>query len=434
MNAPFLTDLDSRAAIKGSREPLGLQSIWTRLGRQVVSNLTTVTRSVRDFTAHLIGFHLIERLRDEGGALGSELEIFLRWEQLAAYSRAIGNDDFGFRGTERVRSRLQGGERLVLSAETAHQILSNQKIYGLWGLFTNASRDSGLVEVDPLRLAPAGRRVLEEAIVPALARGGLRDVGFLVELVARDRVVLDHEGKHQRLIKAVATALSPQLTKAETALYRETLAWGGPQNPLGSLQRSFVDVLDDVDLDRAMRLNPRLVDACARAARRQKHTVLAERLEQIGTAEAVFAPCVHLFAFLLARQNQSITDVVASVHKAWGKRVPGIDVEGFRALRGDVVQATSLEMADRLEGIGVALDAGDYEGLVRRLIEQNAAVMRDRGGASPWIALENDRLRIRFRDEVDALPSKEALPQLWSSPYFIDSLRAIAAELREGQR
>jgi hypothetical protein len=82
----------------------------------------------------------------------------------------------------------------------------------------------------------------------------------------------------------------------------------------------------------------------------------------------------------------------------------------------------------------VALDSGDYESLVRRLIEQNAAVMRDRGGASPWVVLENDRLRIRFRDEVEDLPPKEELPQLWSSPYFLDSLRAVAAELRDGHR
>lgn len=433
MNAPFLTDVDSRAAIKGSREPLGLQSIWTRLGRQVVFNLTTVTRSVRDFTAMLLGFHLIERRREEGAG-GSDLDAFLRWEQLAAYSRAVGNDDFGFRGTERVRSRVQGGERLVLSAETAYQILSNQKIYGLWGLFTNASRDSGLIAVDPLRPAPAGIRLLEEAILPALARGGLRDASALVELLGRDRVVLDHAGKHRTLVKAVATALSPKLTKGETALYRETLAWGGPDNPLGQQQRAFVDVLDEVDLDRTVRLNPRLVDSFAKAARRQKQTVLAERLERIRVAEAVFAPCVHLFTFILARQNQSVDDVVTAVRKAWGKRVPGIDVAGFNDLRADVAGATSPETATRLEAIAVALDAGDYESLVLRLIDQNGAVMRDRGGAAPWVVLENNRLRIRFRDEVDELPTKDDLPHLWSSPYFLDSLRSLSAELREGHR
>ncbi len=30
---PFLTALDSRAKIKGSRDPLGIQPIWTRLRR-----------------------------------------------------------------------------------------------------------------------------------------------------------------------------------------------------------------------------------------------------------------------------------------------------------------------------------------------------------------------------------------------------------------
>lgn len=50
LDVPFLTDLDSRAAVKGSRDPLGIQAIWTRFGRHVVGNLTTVSNSVRDFT------------------------------------------------------------------------------------------------------------------------------------------------------------------------------------------------------------------------------------------------------------------------------------------------------------------------------------------------------------------------------------------------
>jgi hypothetical protein len=50
LDVPFLTDLDSRAAVKGSGDPLGIQAIWTRFGRHVVGNLTTVSNSVRDFT------------------------------------------------------------------------------------------------------------------------------------------------------------------------------------------------------------------------------------------------------------------------------------------------------------------------------------------------------------------------------------------------
>ena len=59
---PFLTSIDPRAAIKGSRDPLGIQSIWTRMGRRVVGNLTTITTSTRDFTTTLLGYWLAEKI------------------------------------------------------------------------------------------------------------------------------------------------------------------------------------------------------------------------------------------------------------------------------------------------------------------------------------------------------------------------------------
>lgn len=132
LRTPFLTDLDSRAAVKGSRDPLGIQQIWTRLGRTVVGNLTTVSNSVRDFTTLLVGYYFTEQLSRELG-VGSDLSVFLKWEQLAAYSRAHVNGDYSFRGTEKVRKNLSEDSRVVLSDDRAHQILGNQKIYGLWG-------------------------------------------------------------------------------------------------------------------------------------------------------------------------------------------------------------------------------------------------------------------------------------------------------------
>jgi len=85
LTTPFLTELDSRAAIKGSRDPLGVQQIWTRLGRQVVGNLTTVSNSVRDFTVLLLGYYFVERVADEVGQ-DADLATFLKWEQLVAPS------------------------------------------------------------------------------------------------------------------------------------------------------------------------------------------------------------------------------------------------------------------------------------------------------------------------------------------------------------
>ncbi len=111
LTTPFLTDLDSRAAVKGSRDPLGIQRIWTRLGRRVVGNLTTVSNSVRDFTTLFLGYYFAAQLADELGP-GTELASFLKWEQLAAYARATANNDFDFRGPR--AGSAHGGRRVAL--------------------------------------------------------------------------------------------------------------------------------------------------------------------------------------------------------------------------------------------------------------------------------------------------------------------------------
>ena len=73
---PFLTDLDSRAAVKGSRDPLGIQPIWTRLGRHVIGNLTTQSTSVRDFGTLLLGYHFAEVLTSLGAPADENIKTF----------------------------------------------------------------------------------------------------------------------------------------------------------------------------------------------------------------------------------------------------------------------------------------------------------------------------------------------------------------------
>jgi hypothetical protein len=125
MLSPFLTELDDRAKIKGSRDPLGVQPIWSRLGRHVVANLTTVSNSVRDFTVLLLGYHFAQCVADDGGS-DAELTTFLKWEQLAGYARAYVNKESGFRGTERVARRLAESDRVRLGADADAQILADQ--------------------------------------------------------------------------------------------------------------------------------------------------------------------------------------------------------------------------------------------------------------------------------------------------------------------
>ena len=173
LTGPFLTEIDPQAAIKGSRDPLGVQPIWTRLGRRVVGNLTTVSVSVRDFTTTILGYYFAERVANEEARDG-DLAVFLRWEQLAAYARGGINNDWEFRGTERAKANFNEGEKLRLGTDSAALILSDQKTYGLWGLYSVASRSSSLLAGDPTRVTPVVRKFIEDQYLSNAVREGPR--------------------------------------------------------------------------------------------------------------------------------------------------------------------------------------------------------------------------------------------------------------------
>lgn len=121
----FLTDIDSRAAIKGSRDSLGAQAIWTLLGRQVVGGLTTNTTSVRDFVVLLLGYWFVEKL-DEAGSREEALPVFIRWEQRASYARFLAGDT-GFRGTTRTRAVLSDGARVTISVTDDRSVKQGER-------------------------------------------------------------------------------------------------------------------------------------------------------------------------------------------------------------------------------------------------------------------------------------------------------------------
>ncbi|MBA2360063.1 MAG: hypothetical protein H0V79_03825 [Actinobacteria bacterium] len=417
---PFLTDLDSRAAVKGSRDPLGIQPIWTRFGRHVVGNLTTVSTSVRDFTTLLLGYHFAQQVAEDLGP-GSELEAFLKWEQLAAYARAIGNGDRTFRGTERVQRSLSEGSRITLSASREHQILGNQKIYGLWGLYTVPARSSGLLEGNPPRLTPVALDVIERDHL-AILRDDARQI---VSLLSQPKTQLD---KRAAIIETVARVLRRQLRARERELYRSHLLDGGPQDSTDGRQRQLAMLLDGPDL---MPWSPARVAALAKEARGRGAAwhALAHRLDRIGICETVLAPIAALFTYLLGQDGRRMDDVVDRLRRAWGDGLRTIAVDEVRSLRAELGDADP-RIGDRWVSIAETAGSGSYGELLELLFEQNSSVLAARGGA-PWVESRAGRLHVRFRDEQGSLPAKAGLATLWRFPYFLDSLHAVAIAVRK---
>lgn len=434
LTTPFLTDLDSRAAVKGSRDALGLLAQWTRLGRHVVGNLTMASSSLRDFTVTLLGHYFAEQLSDDLGA-GSELDTFLKWEQLAGYARLHVNRDGNFRGVDRVRRLLNESSRVTISADRAHQILGNQKTYGLWALYTWPSRSSGLLDGEPARVTPPARDLIERHYLPQLAQhGGGKDAQRILGLLKRPQATIDLDGRERDIGKSIARALSGKLSSSERSFYLRNLVDGGYDDSTEGRQRQLADLIEEsLGEDGFAWSPPRLAHFIKRAQKQGADWApLASRLERIRCAETVFAPCALLFSYLLAMEGKTLKHVAERLKDEWGKGVTSVDRPGFEALRAELA-TDAPEVANRWIEIAAALKGGDYERLVTLLAQHNQAVMRDRGGVA-WLEIANRKLVVRFRDEQGRLPAKAELPTLWRFPYFLGALRQISAACGGTQR
>lgn len=435
LSGPFLTDLDKRAEVKGSRDPLGIQSIWSKLGRYVVGNLTTVTTSVRDFTTLLIGLHLAERVA-ELEPQKSHLATFLQWEQLAGYARAD-HGDGAFRGIDRVHRRLSESKQVNLSGDRRDQILADQKITGVWGLYTVAARASGFVEGDIPRLTPAARELVETIYLSRMARvmPECREGRALVKLLKEPSIRIEIAGKHKQLSGAIAKALAPKLQHDECAVFRKHLVRGGPDDSTEGRQATLGGLfVQPPFVEAEFAFTPSaILELERRASKEHMDGSLAFRLARIRHCESLMAPASALFWFVLARHESSVDEIASSVRKTWGKSITTINIDAIGKIEQDLTDASrSKPSATRWIQTAVALREGDYAQAVRLLLAQNAFVMQTRGGAAPWAEERKDKIFVRFHGDFDELPQAKKLPNLWTFAYFLNALRVIAIAVHKG--
>jgi hypothetical protein len=425
---PFLTALDSRAAVKGSRDPLGVQQIWSNLGREIVGNLTTVTNSLRDFTITLMGYHFADQISGETSD-GADDAIFLKWEQIAAYARYQVNQDTGFRGTEKVQRVVRDGKGKVrISADPSGQILSDQRIYGLWGLYTVASRTSGLLDSEPDKPTPEALELIESVYLPRLQKGAGREARRIIEILGKTEYRLDIEGADERLISAVASILVPELTQLERDFYREHLLYGWKgdtclrQKQMAQLLRPTLkdsDFVWSLAAIESFRLNA--------LEKGDDWFPLGERLRWIRVAERVLAPATELFSYLLGCDGMTKRKVTDLLNKEWGPIIPASEFAEFRELESHFHMGEDLPGRRWVE-VAWALAEGDYSSLITLLFAQNQAVMSARGTSAPWGKEIGGKLEIRLRDEVSLIP-RDRLAARLRFPYFLDSLRDIGKVL-----
>jgi len=424
----FLTLEDPRAKIQGSRDPLGVQPIWTRFGRRVVTNLTTVTDSVRGFTTLLLGRYFADQLVGEGAiAEQDSLSVFLRMEQICAYARYKAGDaeEAGrILGARRVRRFLdEGGTSVPIATDSSGFILSDQKTYGLWGLYTVSARVSGLVPDGPRGLMPEAMEFVESAYAPLLrpARDRLRT------LLLRGESLSVRPNDH--LFARLLAVMSPTLRSDESVFFAAFLRDAAHvesqhrsvarQRMIAELFRTHSDAVHESEraelaflVEKAAALDPSL----------------AEALRHIMRAEALLAVAEVIFALLLARSGQRVGAISNRLMEQWTEGVPYLEGLPFSDLEPVIREAVSEQQVALLRQIDESLRARAYDDAIVAILDLNAVVMAERQGA-PWVRLEKGRLDVRFRGIEHELPAGEGLFTLWRNSYFLPSLKAITRQV-----
>ena len=434
---PFLTALDPEVQVKGSRDPLGLELIWTHLGRTLIGNLTTVTRSVRQFTTLLLGIHFAGQVSSKGTDEDSFLSAFLRFEQLAAYARYLHFERArsDIRGVRAVRRNLnEGGGTVPISVLPKGQILSSQQAYGVYGLFRMASRASGLLE-DVLedRLTRTGGEPAAAAFVErqvaCLPRNCQHEI---LSLIARNGK-LDTQAA---VLEALSHVLRPTLTSEEAGFYGAYLVHGEylVDSRLRSVQARLWEVLEFVASSRHdqfgwdREFSAIELAACIAQARKTGDSDLTNRLDRVRRCEELLGLSARLFDYLIGQDGQSLTAVAATIKREW-RSPPGwlevSDLTDAFAVGGSEVPGRMLRLAEHLR-------SGDNSQVCRVLLEQNVAVMRDRGGG-PWIVLDKDILKVRYREQPGEIPMADTLHSLWEHTYFLNSLKSLGSQVYHDQ-
>lgn len=356
------------------------------------------------------------------------LELFLRFEQLAGYSRQFVNNDGEFRGTERVADRLSESKKVSLGLAREQQILSQQKVYGLWGLFSVPAKNSGWLAAD-LTLLPVAREFVEREYVSALTKKAVRSER-IVEALTR-AASLNLEGRDAPIANGIAALLRRNVSNAERDFYWSYLAECSVTDTTSGCQPQLARLIMDQRVGAEYGMSE-LRETMSRARNRSAHETLVGHLESIERIEHLLVPMSTAFLFLLGRNDDSIAAAATDMRKTWGARLRHLDIDAIGTLVPRIVAAYRGDEAagTRFLNVARALHTGDYAECLRLLIVHNAWVMQTRHGADPWVRLEKGRLDVRYLDESGTLPAATELRDAWRNTYFINSLARVVHALQ----
>jgi hypothetical protein len=401
----FFTLLDESLRPKGSRDPLGLEHVWSQVGRKLVGNLTTVTSNLDNFIIAIVGFQLAAEAKPEESP---DWSVFERFEQITSRMR-FNNDSAGVLGTLQLK-RTRDLDPIKLGSKGT-LILQDAKRSGIWGLYATALAVCRITD-DKRRLTLQGKKLAE---------------AFIQQIPADTQVWLRNQWRAESVSQAILKKYSTGVLRVlgDCQVRKELLSLiinGGGiddnrkvptwQELLAEEAKAYVFAND--------RLNVREFLASLHA-----HPDIGEYTQRMIKLENVLLLVRVVFEYVLGMRGRAWQQAVADLQglEQWPEleqlHVPDFPEIDNRAWK---------ERAEGLRQISGKAQQKDWEGMLESLLAYHAAVMKHRGGPA-WCSREGDIIRVIAGEGSKGLPAGENWPdekrKAWDNSYFISPFLQI---------
>lgn len=396
----FFTLLDESLRPKGSRDPLGLEHVWSQVGRKLVGNLTTVTSNLDNFIIAIVGFALAAEAKPEESP---DWSVFERFEQITSRMR-FNRNPLGVLGTLQL-NRTKDLDPVKLGS-SGTPILQDAKRSGVWGLYASALAVCRITD-GKRRLTPLGKELAEAFIreIPPDIQAWLR------KQWRTDSVTQANLNKYtDGVLRILGDCLVRQkLLKVIITGGGEAPSW---QPILAAQAQAYVSANAEWSVREFL-------------ASLHAHSDLGGYTQRMIKLENVLLLVRVVFEYVLGMRGQAWKQAVADLQglEQWPELeqlhvpdFPEIDNQAWR------------ERAEGLRQISDKARQKNWEGMLESLLAHHAAVMKHRGGPA-WCSREGDIIRVIAGEGSKGLPAGENWPdekrKAWDNSYFISPFLQI---------
>ena len=350
----FLTEQDPNFRIKGSRDPLGFQTIWQSLGRNVIKYLSTVSNNLKDFQVLSYAWYFYGD-RDPNHFL----KFFYKFEQACGFARGEYIKDDRFNGIDFVRKNLENNS-FTFSTRNQDALLSNQRSYGIFGKYNRPFTEINIKGQEDFY------SVMESA---------LRSKVDYTELERKvDKLLSEPVSTASKEDIKIFADILKNITDKEREFYKKLLLQvdgSHVQNELFDLFQNNSELYESDSFNLYS-----FIDALMQKDISEE---LEQELVEIKKSEQVLTPYVYLFKNLQSKPFWEYSQI--DIEPIFNSFPKSFDHD----YRKDVLQQLNINLGEKNTLISTTV------------VRRNIDVCKKRGN-SPWIKIEDDKLMICYAD------------------------------------